>query len=192
MAALGQRPLRSVTCVPRQSELLAQTFSRLLSGLRSGGSAAPDSSVPAPELPNSMPSGQTTENKKAPIHYIISINDLVYRPLEKCFQKIPKKFHDKTVQSNILWLNLNKIGAISILQSAHKEGNPSFHFHAPVSKRRYPCPQTASAVTKYFPCFVLIIASDMHLEPESKKRAKNVHFHTTKNIQIQPTLFRYF
>ena len=38
--------------------------------------------------------------------------------------------------------------------------------------------------------FVLVIASDMHLEPE--KRAQNVHFHTTKNIQIQSTLFRYF
>ena len=40
--------------------------------------------------------------------------------------------------------------------------------------------------------FVLVIASDMHLEPESEKRAKNVDFHTTKNIQIQSTLFRYF
>ena len=40
--------------------------------------------------------------------------------------------------------------------------------------------------------FVLVIASDMHLEPESEKRTKNVHFHTTKNIQIQSTLFRYF
>ena len=40
--------------------------------------------------------------------------------------------------------------------------------------------------------FVLVIASGMHLEPESEKRAKNVHFHTTKNIQIQSTLFRYF
>ncbi len=27
------------------------------------------------------PTGQTTVNKKAPIHYIISINDKVYRPL---------------------------------------------------------------------------------------------------------------
>ena len=40
--------------------------------------------------------------------------------------------------------------------------------------------------------FVLVIASDMHLESESEKRAKNVHFHTTKNVQIQSTLFRYF
>ena len=45
--------------------------------------------------------------------------------------KIPPKFHDKAVQSNILWLNLNKIGAVSIL---HQQGNPSFHFHAPGSK----------------------------------------------------------
>ena len=40
--------------------------------------------------------------------------------------------------------------------------------------------------------FVLVIASDMHLESESEKRAKNVDLHTAKNIQIQPTLFRYF
>ena len=39
--------------------------------------------------------------------------------------------------------------------------------------------------------FVLLIASDMHLESESGKRAKNVDFHTAKNIQVQPTLFRY-
>ena len=37
--------------------------------------------------------------------------------------------------------------------------------------------------------FVLVIASDMHLEPESEKRAKNIDFHTAKNIQIQPTFF---
>ena len=40
--------------------------------------------------------------------------------------------------------------------------------------------------------YVLVIASDMHLEPESEKRAKNVHFDTTKNIQIHSALFRYF
>ena len=41
-------------------------------------------------------------------------------------------------------------------------------------------------------CFVLVIASDMHLEPESEKGAKNVDFHTIKYILIQLTLFRYF
>ena len=40
--------------------------------------------------------------------------------------------------------------------------------------------------------FVLVIASNMHLESESVKRAKNVDLHTAKNIQIQPTHFRYF
>ena len=72
----------------------------------------------------------------------------------KTVLKNPQKFHEKPVQSNILWQNLNKIGEISILQSAHKQGNPSFPFHAPGSKRRYPCTQTASAVPKYFPCLL--------------------------------------
>ena len=74
--------------------------------------------------------------------------------LSKNVSKIPTKIQDNTVQSNILWLNLNKIGDISILQSAHKQGNPSFHFHAPGSKRRYPCTQTAWAVPKYFLCLL--------------------------------------
>ena len=69
---------------------------------------------------------------------------------------------------------------MGILQSADKQGNPSFHFHALGSKRRYACSQTASAVPKQLPVwssFVLVNASDMHLEPESEKQA---------------TLFRYF
>ena len=73
---------------------------------------------------------------------------------QEMFQKIPPKFHDKTVQSNMLWLNSNKIDTIFFLQSAHKQGNPSFHFHAPGSKLSYPCTQTASAVQKYFPCLL--------------------------------------
>ena len=41
--------------------------------------------------------------------------------------------------------------------------------------------------------FVLVMTSDMHLQPESEKRPKNVDFHTQrKNIQTQSTLFRYF
>ena len=39
---------------------------------------------------------------------------------------------------------------------------------------------------------VLVIASDMHLESESEKRAKNVDLHTAKNIQIQHIHSRYF
>ena len=40
--------------------------------------------------------------------------------------------------------------------------------------------------------FVLVIASDMHFESESEKRAKNINLHTAKNTQIQSTLVRYF
>ena len=65
-------------------------------------------------------------------------------PSKNVFKKSQKKFHEKAVQSNILWLNLNKITEISILQSAHKQANPSFHFHAPGSKRRYRCTQTVT------------------------------------------------
>ena len=39
--------------------------------------------------------------------------------------------------------------------------------------------------------FVLVIQSDMHLESESEKRAKNVDLRTAKNIQILATLFTY-
>ena len=39
--------------------------------------------------------------------------------------------------------------------------------------------------------FVLVIATDMHLESESEKRAKNVDLRTAKNVHIQPTLFRF-
>ena len=75
-------------------------------------------------------------------------------PSKKKKNSIPPKFHDNAVQSNILRLNLNKISEISILQSAHKQGNPSFHFQEPGSKRRYPCTHTASAFRKYFPCLL--------------------------------------
>ena len=94
--------------------------------------------------------GQTTVTKWAPIRYIIPINDAVHRPLKNVLE-YPQKFHDKAVQSNTPWLNLNKINGISILQYVDKQGNPLFHFHAPGSKRRYPCTQTAAAVPKYVP-----------------------------------------
>ena len=51
------------------------------------------------------------------------------------------------------------------------------------------CPEIVSPACS---SFVLVIESDMYLEPESEKRAKNVHFHKTKNTKIQSTLFRYF
>ena len=53
-------------------------------------------------------------------------------------------------------------------------------------------PRLSQNISPVCSSFVLVIAADMHLEPESEKRAKNVDFHTAKTIQIQPTLFRYF
>ena len=40
--------------------------------------------------------------------------------------------------------------------------------------------------------FILVIASDVHLEPESENGAKTVVFHTTKNVHIQATRFLKF
>ena len=40
--------------------------------------------------------------------------------------------------------------------------------------------------------FVLVIGSDMHLESESEKRAKNVDFHTAKKIPDASNTFSLF
>ena len=89
------------------------------------------------------------------------------------FQKIPPKFQEKAVQSNILWLNINKINEISILQSADKQGNPSCHFHAPGSRRTYPCTHTAPAVPKYFSLSAPVLYWLSHLTCVSSLKAKN-------------------
>ena len=91
-------------------------------------------------------------------------------------------------------LNLNKISEISILQSAHKQVTPHFTFMRRAQNadthalKQHRLSQNVSAVCF---SFVLVIASDKHLDSESEKQAKNVE-DTAKNIQIQPTLFRYF
>ena len=53
-------------------------------------------------------------------------------------------------------------------------------------------PRLSQFISPVCSSFVLVIASDMHLESESEKRAKNVDLHAAENIQIQPTLVRYF
>ena len=94
-------------------------------------------------------------------------------PSKNIFNPPPPQFHDKTVQSDILRLNLSKIKEVSILQSADKQGNPSFHFHALGSNanthalKQHRLSRNMSPVCS---SFVLVIASDMHLEPESEKR----------------------
>ena len=52
--------------------------------------------------------------------------------------------------------------------------------------------QLSQNISSVCSSFVLVIASDMRLESESEKEAKNVDFHTAKNIQIQATHFVYF
>ena len=53
-------------------------------------------------------------------------------------------------------------------------------------------PRLSQNISPVCSSFVLVLASDVHLESKSEKRAKNIYLHTAKNIQIQPTLFRYF
>ena len=115
------------------------------------------------------------------------------------FQIIPPKFHDKTVQSNILWLNLSKINDISFFYNHHiNKVTPHSTFMRRAQNadtnalKQHRQSQNMSPVCS---SFVLVIAPDMHLESESekkKKRAKKVDLHTAKNIQIQSTLFLYF
>ena len=112
------------------------------------------------------------------------------------FQKSPPKIPRKgRPVLYILWLNLNKISEIVFYNQQMNKVTPHFAFmrraqnedtHALKQPR---LSQNSSPVCS---SFVLVIASDMHLEPESEKRAKNVDFQTAKNIQIQATLFRYF
>ena len=88
---------------------------------------------------------------------------------------IQNKFHDKAVQCYILWLNLNMINEISILQSADKQGNPHFTFMRQARNadthalKQHRLSQNISPVCSNF---VLLIASDMHLEPESEKTSE--------------------
>ena len=59
-------------------------------------------------------------------------------------------------------------------------------------------PRLSQNISPVCSSFVLVIASDMHLESEGekkkkeRKKVKNVDFYTAKNIQIQATLFHYF
>ena len=52
-------------------------------------------------------------------------------------------------------------------------------------------PRLSQFISPVCSSFVLVIASNMHLEPESGNRAKNVDLHTAKNIQIQLTCLKF-
>ena len=107
--------------------------------------------------------------------------------------KNPPKCHDKAVQSNILWLNLNKISGISILQLAPKQSNPHFTFMRRAQNadtHALKQPRLSQNISPVCSNFVLAIASDMNLETENKKRAKNVDCHISRYIQHLFTIFR--
>ena len=82
--------------------------------------------------------------------------------------------------------------SLFFLQSAHTQGNPSFYFHAPGSKHKYPCTLNSIGCPKIFPQSAPVLYWLSHLTCISSLKAKNVDFHTAKNIQIQATLFLYF
>ena len=112
--------------------------------------------------------GQTTVNKKSA--------DSPYNPYKwhgpqtplKMFQKnSPPKFHDKAVQSNILWLNLNKIGEISIYNQHMNKVTSHFTFMRQaqnVDTHALKQPRLSQNIFPVCFSFVLVIASDKHLE----------------------------
>ena len=129
------------------------------------------------------------------------------------FKKIPPEFHDKTVQSNILWLNLKKINKISFFFFYNQHINkvtphftflrraqnaedhafkqhrlspnsspvcssfvlviPSFHFHAPGSKRWHQCTQNSIGSPKIIPLPAPVLYWLLHLTCILSLKAKN-------------------
>ena len=84
---------------------------------------------------------------------------------------------------------------MSISQSADKQGTPHLTFmrraqNADTHALKQHRPSQNSS--PFCSSVVLVIAADIHLDSKSEERAKNVDFHTAKNVQKQATLFRYF
>ena len=109
------------------------------------------------------------------------------------FQRIErKKIHDNTVQSSTLWLTLSKIDFFFNQQM--NKGKPSFHFHAPGSKRRYPRTQSIGCpkiVPSSAPVFYWLSHLTCILNLEAKNRVKNIDFHSAKNVpkEVVPFFF---
>ena len=89
------------------------------------------------------------------------------------FQKIPKKIYDKTVQTDILWLNLNKINEISFFYNQHiNKVTPHFMRRAQnADTHAHKQHRLSQNILPVGSSFVLVIASGMHLEHESEKRS---------------------
>ena len=86
---------------------------------------------------------------------------------------------------------IKKISEISILQSAHKQGSPSFHCHAPVSQHiamhsnSIDCP-------KVFPLSAPVLYWLSHLTCISSLKAKNMDFYTAKKYPDTTNTFSQF
>ena len=114
----------------------------------------------------------------------------------KMFLKIPPpKKKKSTTRPSILYA-VAEIDEIEVFYNQQiNKGTPHFTFmrraqNADASAlKQHQLPQNGFPVCF---SFVLIIASDFHLEPQSEKGAENVDFHTAKNVQKEKTLFRYF
>ena len=110
----------------------------------------------------------------------------------KKVSKIPPKFHDKAVQSNILWLNLNKMSGISILWLANKV-TPHFTFMRRAENadtHALKQPRLSRNISPAGSSFVLVIASNMHLEPESEKRWLSHSLKISRYTQHLIAIFR--
>ena len=110
------------------------------------------------------------------------------------FRKIPQNVHDKAVQSNMLWPNLNKFNKFFYNQQINKV-TPHFTFmrwaqnldtHA---LKRHGLSQNIFLVCF---SFVLVIASDMHLEPESENERKTLIFTELKMSRYKQHFFAIF
>ena len=85
-----------------------------------------------------------------------------------------KKKHNKAVQSNRLLLNLNKINEIWVFYNQQiNKVTPHFTFMRWAQNVDTHALKQHRLSQKIFPVcsiFILVIASDMHLKPESEKR----------------------
>ena len=111
------------------------------------------------------------------------------------FQKIPPKFHDKTVQSNILWLNLNKINEIFFYNQHINKVTPHSTFMRRAQDADTHALKQHRLSQNIFPVcstFVLVIASDMHLEPQSENVRKTFIFTQLKTPRYNPHFFAIF
>ena len=132
--------------------------------------------------------GHTTVNKRVPIHYIIATIHYIHyiTPTKKSTIRPSNLVHCGWISTESMRLvfynqHINKVTPhFSFMRRAQ---NADTHALKQLRQSQNISPVCSS--------FVLVTASHMHLESESEKRAKNVDWHTTKNIQIQPTLFRY-